>query len=280
LTDSKEELKVKKADENKLSVYNPNNKLMKHTDIKEILGTYNVSVPSGIKPNYKIFHEAMTHKSYLKRKNLTPEDKKCAKGAVPLQKNSNERLQFLGDSIIHFIIGEHLYRHYEKCDEGFMTRLRCKLENGEALFYLAKQVGIDEYILLSQNIDVLYGNRNNINIVGGGLESFVGALYLTFGLGIAREFMLEVLRIELDIDKIAENETNYKEIISQMYIKNGWGNAPYKILKKEGPDHKSIFTMGLFLNGKLMTQGTANSKKAAEQIAAKKFYMSTQKQNQ
>ena len=278
MTNSKEEIKVKKADENKLSVYNPNNKLMGHSDIKEILQMYNTPFPSSSKTKfkYKIFHEAQTHKSYLKRKNLTDHDKECAKKAVPLQRNSNERLQLLGDSVIHFIIGEHLYLYYPERDEGFMTRLRCKLENRNILFKLAKQIGLDKYVLLSQNIDVLYGNRDNVNIVGGVLEAFVGALYLELGLGTARQFMLEVLRLELDIDQLAETETNYKEIISQLYIKSGWGIAKYEILKKEGPDHKIVFTMGLVFNGKIIGRGTANSKKGAEQIAAKKGYMALQ----
>lgn len=280
LTDSESEQKIKKTDDNKMSVYNPNNKLMKQIDIKEILENYNVPFPPNVKPNYKTFHEAMTHKSYLKRKNLTPEDKKCAKKAVPLQSKSNERLQLLGDAVVHFILGEYLYNAYPNQDEGFMTRLRCKLENADALFYLAKQIGIDAYVLLSQKIDVLYGNRDNVNIVGGCLEAFIGALYLELGLVTAREFMLEVIRIELDVDKIAENITNYKEIIAQMFIRNGWGTCPYRIISTSGPDHKKVFTMGLYLNGKLMTQGTANSKKAAEQIASKKFYLSLQKQNQ
>ena len=84
----------------------------------------------------------MTHRSYLVRKKLTSEDKLTAKNAVKLQKKSNERLQFLGDAVIHFVIGEYLYHKYPKADEGFLTRLRCKLENRESLFYLAKQTGI------------------------------------------------------------------------------------------------------------------------------------------
>jgi dsRNA-specific ribonuclease len=103
---------------------------------------------------------------------------------------------------------------------------------------------------------------------------------LELGLITAREFMLEVIRIELDVDKIAENITNYKEIIAQIFIRNGWGTRPYKIISTSGPDHKKVFTVGLYLNGKLMTQGTAGSKKAAEQKAARLFYLSLQKQNQ
>lgn len=266
----------KNADVNKLSIFNPNNKLMKKTTIQNILQSYNVYLPPDRNMTIKIFYEAMTHKSYLKRKNLTEKDKKSKEDSVPLQSKSNERLQFLGDSIIHFVIGEHLYQTYKTRDEGFMTRLRCKLENRDSLFYLSKQSGIDRYLLLSQTIDVLHG-RNNVNIIRGGLEAFVGAIYLELGLKITREFVLSVIRTELDIDKIAESETNYKEIISQLFINNKLGYPVYEIIKTEGPDHAKIFTMGLYHNNILIARGKALSKRKAEQIASKKMYRLLQK---
>jgi dsRNA-specific ribonuclease len=265
--------KQKITDEKKkLSIYNPHNKLMKKEDIAGILGAYNIGYPRDVKSNYKIFHEAMTHKSYLKRKNLTDVDKKGAKDCVKLQSRDNERLTFLGDAVIHFIIGEYLFNNYPDKDEGFMTRLRCKLENAQALYELAKKVGLDEYVLLSQTIDLIYKNRNNVNIVGSALESFTGALYLELGLQVAKGFMLEVIRLELDVDEIADMETNYKEIISQLFIKKQWGLAKYDILDTSGPDHKKVFTMGLYKHGELIGKGKGNSKKVAEQICAKIGY--------
>lgn len=269
----KDEKEKEKMDKKPMSVFNINNKLIKIADVKNILNIYNVTIPKDINASIRIFYEAMTHRSYLVRKKLTPEDKIATKNAVKLQKKSNERLQFLGDAVIHFIIGEYLYHKYPKSDEGFLTRLRCKLENRDALFYLAKQTDIGSFLLVSQNIEVLHG-RNNINIIGGGFESFIGASYLEYGLAIVKQFILEVIRIELDISKIAENETNYKDLILQLYNKNHWGHPEYKIIKEEGPDHSKIFTMGIYLKGKLMGQGTASSKKKAEQIASKQMYSS------
>ncbi len=267
----KEEKEKEKNDKKPMSVYNPNNKLMKRADVKQILSTYNTVIAKDAEFNIRLFYEAMTHRSYLVRKKLTPEDKIASKSAVKLQKKSNERLQFMGDSVIHFVIGEFLYNKYPKNDEGFLTRLRCKLENRDSLFYLAKQTDIGSYLLVSQNIEVLHG-RNNTNIIGGGFEAFVGALYLELGLATAKCFILEVLRIELDIAKIAENETNYKDLVLQLYNKNHWGRPEYKTMKEEGPDHCKIFTMGIYLKNKLMGQGKASSKKKAEQIASKQMY--------
>jgi len=267
----KEEKEKEKTDKKPMSVFNPNNKLMKRIDIKDLLSVYNIVIPKITELNIRVFYEAMTHRSYLIRKKLSNEDKIASKNAVKLQKKSNERLQFLGDAIIHFVIGESLYHKYPKADEGFLTRLRCKLENRESLFYLAKQTDIGSYLLVSQNIEVLHG-RNNINIIGGGFEAFTGALYLEIGLPIAKQFVLEVIRIELDIVKIAENETNYKDLILQLYNRNHWGRPEYRVIKEEGPDHCKIFTMGIYLHGKLMGQGRAPSKKKAEQIASKKMF--------
>ena len=268
----KDEKEKDKNDKKTMPIHNPNNKLIKRANIKNLLSSYNINVSKDIEINIRLFYEAMTHRSYLMRKKLTSEDKLASKNTVKLQKKSNERLQFLGDSVIHFIIGEYLYNKYPKADEGFLTRLRCKLENRDSLFYLAKQTNISDFILVSQNIEVLHG-RNNVNIIGRGFEAFIGALYLEVELSIVRQFILEVIRIELDIDKIAENETNYKDLILQLYNKKHWGHPEYHIIKEEGPDHCKIFTMGIYLNGKLMGQGKASSKKKAEQIASKKMYL-------
>lgn len=274
--DKIEKEKKIKVDKNAMSVFNPNNKLITRNIVRQLLEDYEVSYPKNLptrKSNIdiKLFQEAMTHRSYLVRTKLSDKDKIAAKTSIPLQKKSNERLQFLGDSVIHFIIGEYLYNKYEYSDEGFLTRLRCKLENKESLFFLAKKTGIYYYLLISQNIEALHG-RNNINIISKGLNAFMGVLYLEMGLGIARKYFLEVIRFELDISKIIESETNYKDLILQLYNSNHWGKPDYRIIKEEGPDHIKMFTMGLYLNNELMGVGTASSKRKAEQIASEKAY--------
>uniref|UniRef100_A0A6C0LRJ8 RNase III domain-containing protein n=1 Tax=viral metagenome TaxID=1070528 RepID=A0A6C0LRJ8_9ZZZZ len=266
----KEAKEKDKSDKKTLPIQNPYNKLMKKIDIRNLLISYNISIPKDSTFNIKIFQEAMTHRSYLVRKkaNVDLQNIKEIKKVVPLQKMPNDRLRFLGDSVIHFIIGDYLYHKYLKQDEGFLTRLRCKLEKRDSLFDLAIKTKIDSYILISQNIEVLHG-RTNINMISGGFESFIGCLYLEFGLQLTRNFLLEVFRKELNIQTIAENETNYKDIILQIYNKNQWGRPDYRILRESGPDHNKIFNVGLFLKGKILGEGSAHSKKEAEQIASK-----------
>lgn len=260
--------KDKEKNNIKTDVHNPKNKLIRKNDIKNLLMTYNVTIPKDIKININLFHEAMTHRSYLIRKN---KEKKKNKDIVGLQKKSNERLQFLGDSVIHFIIGEYVFHRYPDADEGFLTRLRCKLENRETLYKLAKLIGIEVFVLISHNIESLYG-RNNVNIISGGFEAFIGAIYLELGLKTAKQFIIEIMRNELNINMIAENETNYKDLILKIYHKYHWGRPKYYLIKEEGPDHRKKFTMGIYLRGKLMGNGTASSKKKAEQIASKKMF--------
>ena len=267
-------------DKKPLPLFNSTNKLITLTNIKEILTTYDISLPKSSKLNLKLFREATTHKSYVARKNKeitktinTAKTKNIVAGQakVKLQKKSNERLQFLGDAVIHFVIGEMLYGKYPQCDEGFLTRLRCKLENRDSLFYLAKRSGIDAYILVSQHIEMLHG-RNNVNIIGGGFEAFNGALYLDVGLQLVRDLINSVIKYELKIDEIAASETNYKELVMQFFNKNHLGYPEYKVIREEGPDNAKIFTMGIYYKNKLYGQGTARSKKKASQIAAKKMY--------
>ena len=266
--ESKEKDKIEKKT---MSIFNSNNILIKLKDIKKILLDYNIIIPKDINIDIKLFREAMTHRSYLIRKNTINTNTK-SKNVVGLQKKSNERLQFLGDAVIHFVIADFLYHKYPNADEGFLTRLRCKLENRESLFFLATKTNIGKYLLVSKNIEILHG-RNNINIIGGGFESFIGSLYLEIGLNLVHQFILGIIRMELDINKISENETNYKELILQLYHKNHWGRPKYSIIKEGGPDHCKIFTIGIYLNDKLMGKGSAYSKKKAEQIASKEMYL-------
>jgi ribonuclease-3 len=249
-----------------LSVYNPRNKLIDEDVVKEILQEYHIQIDKISKMS--LFREAMTHRSYLKRKKL--KDKKPS-GTVELQKKSNERLQFLGDSVIHFIIGEFLFFQYPNEGEGFLTRLRCKLENRDILFYLSKKSGISSYLLISQTIEVFH-QRKNVNIIGGGFKSFIGALYLTIGLNKTREFIINMIKNELDIEDIIKTETNYKEMVLQLYNSKHWDKPIYDILREEGPDHSKTFIMGLYLSGQLVGIGKSTSKKKAEQLASKQMY--------
>jgi dsRNA-specific ribonuclease len=249
---------------------NLNNKPLTSTVIKDMMKTYNVILPKGERPIESIYAQAMTHRTYIKSKLKVPERKKMTELSIKLQTESYERLAFVGNALIHIVIAESLFYRYPIAKEGFMTKLRIKLENRETIFDLACKTGISDYVLISQAIEVIHG-RSNVNIIGRAFEAFVGALYLQYGFRVPKEFVLEVFRQEFDVISIADEETNYKDAILKLYSKYNWGDPIYKVENEEGPDHSKIFTMGLYLGKDLMAIGKASSKKKAEQIASKKM---------
>jgi dsRNA-specific ribonuclease len=274
-----DDVKEKEKDtKTSISIYNSENILIRAVDVKDILKTYGVPIPIGSKIDIKLYREAMTHKSYIKRKKQ-PGDKE--KDTVPLQVKSYERIRFIGDSLIHFVVGEYLYHKYPTEDEGFLTKMRCKLENRDSLFYLAKITGIDCYLLISQLIDINDG-RNNSNIVSSGLEAFIGALHLNYGLLVARTFVVRLIQKEYDMDEIKQTITNYKEIVLQVFNSQNMGTPTYVLLKESGPDHCKKYTIGLYYiddnntKRKQLSIGSASSKKRAEQNAAQVFITNIQ----
>lgn len=274
--DRVESVPKEKNTKKKISVYNVKNCLITKKIIKQIFQTYTAKVLTDNEINLPLFIEALTHRSYTVRRQIGKHtedeiDKIQKHLSVKLQKKSNERLRFLGDAVIHFIIGDLLYNKYIKNDEGFLTRLRCKLENRDTLYYLGKSSTISKYLLVSQHIEILH-SKDNVNIVSCGFEAFIGAIFIGFKLKTTIDILLNILKTHLNIDRIAEQETNYKDLITQYFIKQNAGRVEYKTLKESGPDHGKTFTIGLFYEGLLYGRGSASSKKKAEQIAAKELY--------
>jgi dsRNA-specific ribonuclease len=169
--------------------------------IESTLKKYNVTYKVN---NITKFEEAMTHTSYLKKDFINDKNLKldyiCGKDkeidpivdpsrALPLRNISYERLEFLGDSVIHLILADYLYNRYNNQFEGFMTRLRTKIENGQSLAYLTKALDLNKYIVISKMIEQCNGREKNVHILEDAFESFVGALYLDLNMDfIADEY--------------------------------------------------------------------------------------------
>ncbi len=239
--------------------------------------------------NLANFQKAMTHTSYLKRdseyykirttsksKNKTvlepienPED------AIPLQDVSYERLEFLGDAVIHLILAKYLYTRYEYQDEGFMTRLRTKIENSDTLADLCSTIGLSKYILISKYIEVNNGRENNRSILEDSFEAFMGALVQDAGFNICDNFMIRLLEEEVDFAQLLHIETNFKDILLQYFHKERYEDPTYGVMDISGPDHKRLFTMYVKCrknprdDGDIVGIGVGTSKKKGEQEAAK-----------
>ena len=237
--------------------------------------------------NLELFQHAMTHRSYIvrdpeyikaniKKYQYMVDDQieKCPTPdkAVPLQSGTYERLEFLGDSVIHLVVAEYLYDRYPNEYEGFMTKLRTKIENGEQLATMCKILGLDEYILISRQVENKNGRDINISILEDVFEGFIASLFLDSDRDFnkCKKFITTFIEKEIDFACLLFNETNYKDSLLKYHHSLSWKDPVYKFLKAEGMDHnKTFYMVVLGKNSVLYATGVGNTKKNAEQDAAK-----------
>ncbi len=202
----------------------------------------------------KLFIQAFTHRSYLNE--------------VKKPTESNERLEFLGDSILSFVISDHLYLNYPAFDEGILTNLRSLVVNTKSLAKEARQHGFGKYLLLSKGEEESNG-RENDSILANTFEAFIGALYLDQGVTGVKKLLDQTIipRIQEFVEKKVFKDP---KSLLQENIQAKKQNSPiYKVLKEEGPAHAKQFTIGVFIEDKKVGEGTGHSKQEAEEIAAK-----------
>jgi len=265
-------------------VLNIKNKYIKAKDIEKILKSFGIDHKVS---DLKTFQQSMTPSSYIINspentrllkiitdKNLIPISESDKKKALPLQENSYQRLEFLGDSVIHLILAEYLYKRYPKQDEGFMTRLRTKIENGEALSQFTKLLGLQEFVLIPHHLEVIGGRDNNYKILEDVFEAFMGALFLESNMEVCTKLFIGLLEKETDFSSLIFNETNFKDSLLQYYHKMKWNDPEYGFLGAEEKDNKKIFKMSVKGYNKnkewvVIGYGSGNSKKKGEQEAAK-----------
>jgi ribonuclease III len=200
-----------------------------------------------------LYEKALTHRSMLR-------------GAEkPMQ--SNERIEFLGDAVVGLIIGRYLFEKFPEEDEGFLTRARAKVVNGKSLAQFAHRINLGELILMSDN--AAKGNgRNNDTILADAFEAVVGAIYLDRGYDIAEAFVLGIANATLRMNRLMEDENNYKSLLLEYMQARAWGQPEYRVISEEGPSHSKAFEIEVWVCGEPKGRGTATSKKRAEQLAA------------
>lgn len=268
-----------------LYILNEENVKMKKSFIIKLMKKYDVKVDAK-EFSLKLFQRAMIHPSYLKRDLTNDQSKKIIREtekdmelepisnpnkAIPLQTESYERLEFLGDAVIHLAIADYLFHRYKDQDEGFMTRLRTKIENKDSLAKLSKIVGLEKYVVISRRRELRESRSKNPSILEDSLEAFVGACYENFGFNKSRNFVVNLIEKEIDIAEILRKETNYKDTLLQYHHKMKWDDPKYDVYKKIGPDHARVFIMYVTdKENKPFKYGKGLSKKKGEQDAAKK----------
>lgn len=180
----------------------------------------------------------------------------------------NERLEFLGDSILSMIISFHLYNSLKEMSEGQMTRIRANIVCEKSLFITAKKLKIGEYIFLSKGEENT-GGRKRTSILADAVEALIAAVFLDGGIKEAEEFVL--LFMKENIDSSIKNRifNDYKSFLQEHVQKYNLGTISYKLISEKGPDHSKEFQIAVYLGDNLVGKGTGKSKKDAQQSAAK-----------
>ena len=181
---------------------------------------------------------------------------------------NNERLEFLGDSVLGFVTADYLYNQFPELPEGELTKLRAAIVCEQALYEVAKELGIDGAICLGHG-EESSGGRQRPSILADAVEALLGAIYLDGGIEPAREFVLSFIPKSAERARQGRMFKDYKTTLQEIVQKNRQETLEYRLAGTSGPDHDKTFDMELLLNSNVFASGQGRSKKEAEQMAAK-----------
>lgn len=201
--------------------------------------------------NKSLLTTALTHSSYANEK-----------GGVLY----NERLEFLGDSVLGIITAEYLFKNHKDFPEGELTKVRAALVCEKALYSFAKEIDLGEYLFLGKG-EIHTGGRNRPSILADAFEALIAAIYLDGGMQQAKNFVLHF--IVGAQEQAIEVNTDYKTKLQEIIQKNPEERIEYTTLSETGPDHDKRFVVAVKLNSNIIGKGEGRSKKKAEQLAAK-----------
>jgi len=223
------------------------------------------------------------HKSYCTRKNenFVEGNVNCPTDCLPLQEENNERLEFLGDAILHLVVARYLFERYPHVNEGFLTTTRTKLVNGEMLASLSKQLGLQEFVLMSNQIEANNG-RDNKNILEDTFEAFIGAIFLDFeekegnGFKYASDWIIHIIETIVDFTDLMTKNTSYKDRLVKFCQHNFQFIPKFTEIDVNETNGKRVHTVYVKNNmGALIGIGKGVNKKAAELRASEealKYY--------
>ncbi len=181
----------------------------------------------------------------------------------------NERLEFLGDSVLGFITADYLFTNYPDLPEGELTKLRAAVVCEGALCEVSKELGIQDVIRLGKG-EESGGGRKRPSILADATEALIGAIFKDGGIEPAREFVLSFIPRKVEKAIAGGSYRDYKTMLQEIVQKNKQETLEYRLAGETGPDHDKRFTMELLINSNVFSSGTGKSKKEAEQLAAKK----------
>jgi ribonuclease III len=222
----------------------PNRKYVK--SLKNLLGF----VPG----NLSLYRLAFRHKSVAQN---------IRKGV----KNSNERLEFLGDAVLGSVVAEVLFKQYPYEDEGFLTELRSKIVNRVNLNQLARRLGFEELI---QYDNRMVNSTRQSSLLGDAFEALIGAIYLDKGYDFTRNFLINhIIKSHIDIHKLEQTETNFKSKLIEWCQRHG-KDITFELIGNQDGESNKLFTVRAIIDGEIMGSGKEFNKKNAEKMAAEK----------
>ena len=201
--------------------------------------------------NKQLLVEALTHSSYANEKQ---DSTRC-----------NERLEFLGDSVLGFISAEHFFHHFSDIPEGELTKRRASFVCEKSLAVFSRELNIGEFLRFGKG-EILTGGKNRPSILADAFEAVLAAIYLDGGIEPAKAL---VYRFIDRADEIKQEITDFKTTLQEIVQRNPEESVEYVLVGESGPDHNKTFTVEVHLNSNVIGTGSGRSKKVAEQAAAK-----------
>jgi ribonuclease-3 len=207
--------------------------------------------------DFLLLNRALTHRSYINEHPEALED--------------NERLEFLGDAVLDFLVGAWLYKHFPEMAEGDLTRLRSALVCTEQLATFARQIDLGAAMKLGRG-EGDGGGRNRHALLCGTFEALVGALYLDAGIEAVQEFMEPMLQQAASSILEAHKDRDAKSLLQELVQSKGYAPPVYNTVSDRGPDHKKTFEVVVFIDGQEFGRGSGHSKQSAAKAAARRAF--------
>lgn len=203
--------------------------------------------------NKELLQTALQHSSYVN------ESKKGMK--------NNERLEFLGDSVLSIIVSDYLFKHFNHVSEGDLSKLRASIVCEKSLYQWAKLIDLGGFLFLGKG-EEMTGGRDRPSILSDAFEAVIAAIYLDGGIEPARTFVMRFARPAIE-DGVMPKVKDYKTTLQEIIQQNPEEVIEYVLVEESGPDHDKRFVIEIHLNSNVIGRGVGRSKKQAEQLAAK-----------
>ncbi len=226
----------------------------------------------------KNLHREINLEELEEKLNIEFEDKELLRRAVThrsfpnenkdLNLKDNERLEFLGDSVLGLSISTHLFKNFSDASEGKLAKVRANLVSADMLSRKARELDLNNHLLLGHGEEIT-GGRDRDSILADTLEALLGAIYLERDFNVVDNFIIDFFEKDIELVWSGRHEKDYKTLLQETVQESGEEHPEYSVISEEGPDHNKFFHVEVKIPGKKLGRGRGSSKKEAEQEAAR-----------